>query len=99
MIPTTCPRAWRPRASRRHADCGRAVTIPERMNVDDRLLHETRVRMRWAVIAVAAGLLLLSPAALARAGPRPTVNEETVGLVDIHRGFPSDVVAAVINGL
>jgi hypothetical protein len=68
------------------------------MTADDRLLYETRVRMRWAVVAVAAGLLLLVAAALALTGPRTTVNEETVGLVYIHKRFPIDVIAAVING-
>jgi hypothetical protein len=68
------------------------------MSADDRLLYEARVRMRWAVVTGAAGVLILIAAALALTGAHTSVNEETLGLVYVHKRFPLDVIAAVVNG-
>ena len=64
---------------------------------DDRLLYETRVRMRWAIVSGAAGLLILVAAAIALTGPHTSINEETLGLVYVHKRFPLDIIAAVVN--
>lgn len=55
--------------------------------------------MRWAVVAAAAGVLLLVAAAIALTGAHTSVNEETLGLVYVHKRFPLDIISSVVNGL
>jgi hypothetical protein len=69
------------------------------MTADEQLLYESRVKMRHAVIAALAGILLVAAAALQLAGPQSKVNELTVGLITAHKRFPLDVIGAVFNGL
>jgi hypothetical protein len=69
------------------------------MSRDDRLLFEARVRMRQAVIAGAAGALLLIAAVIQIAGPHANVNELTLGLITEHKRFPLDIIANVVEGI
>jgi hypothetical protein len=69
------------------------------MTVDEQLLYESRVRMRQAVIAALAGILLVGAAALQLTGPHTKVNELTLDLITAHKRFPIDVIGAVINGI
>jgi hypothetical protein len=69
------------------------------MTVDEQLLYESRVRMRQAVIAALAGILLVAAAALQLTGPHTKVDELTLDLITAHRRFPIDVIGAVINGI
>jgi hypothetical protein len=69
------------------------------MTVDEQLLYESRVRMRQAVIAALAGILLVGAAALQLTGPHTKVDELTLDLITAHKRFPIDVIGAVINGI
>ncbi|MGI8429543.1 MAG: hypothetical protein ACR2OB_09630 [Solirubrobacteraceae bacterium] len=69
------------------------------MTVDDRLLYETRVRPRQAVVAGLAGTMLVVAAIIQLSGPHTTIDELTLDLITAHRRFPLDVVGAVINAL
>jgi hypothetical protein len=69
------------------------------MTADEQLLYESRVKMRQALIAAVAGILLVAAAALQLAGPQSKVSELTIGLITEHKRFPLDVIGAVVNGL
>jgi hypothetical protein len=69
------------------------------MTADEQLLYESRVRMRQAVIAALAGILLVGAAALQLTGPHTKVNELTLDLITAHKRFPIDVIGSVINGI
>ncbi|MEA2158842.1 MAG: hypothetical protein QOD66_1222 [Solirubrobacteraceae bacterium] len=69
------------------------------MTVDEQLLYESRVRMRQAVIAALAGILLVGAAALQLSGPHTKVDELTLDLITAHKRFPIDVIGAAINGV
>jgi hypothetical protein len=69
------------------------------MTADEQLLYESRVKMRQALIAAVAGILLVTAAAMQLAGPQSKVNELTLGLITEHKRFPLDVIGAVVNGL
>jgi hypothetical protein len=69
------------------------------INVDDQLLYESRVRMRQAVIAGLAAILLVAAAALQLSGVHTKVDELTLDLITAHKRFPIDVIGAVLNGL
>ncbi len=68
------------------------------MTADEQLLYESRVRMRQAVIAALAGILLVGAAAIQLSGPHTKVNELTLDLITAHKRYPIDVIGAVING-
>lgn len=68
------------------------------MSVDQQLLYESRVRMRMAVVAALAGILLVAAAAIQLTGLHTKVDELTLDLITAHKRFPIDVVGAVING-
>lgn len=67
--------------------------------INDRLAYESRVGVRQAVVAVAAGVLLIVAAALQLAGPHANVSELTLGLIIEHKRFALDLVGAVLEGL
>ena len=66
---------------------------------DDRLLYETRWRMRIAVAAIGGGLLLLVASLLQLVGPHSNVNELTIGLIEEHKRFPLDLIANVVQAV
>ena len=69
------------------------------MGVTEQLAYETRVRPRQAVIAgAAAALLLLSPL-MGLAGIHTKVDELTLDLITIHKRYPLDLIAAVIQAI
>ncbi len=65
----------------------------------DRLSYEARVRPRQAIVAVAAGVLLVLAAVLQLSGPHANVSELTLGLITEHKRFGLDLIGAVIEGL
>ncbi len=67
------------------------------MTTDDRLIYEARVRMRQAVVAGLAGVLLVVAAVMELTGPHTSINELTLGLITVHKRFPLDLIGAVIN--
>lgn len=69
------------------------------VTANDRLAYESRVRLRQAIVAGAAGVLLIVAAALQLAGPHASVSELTLGLIVEHKRFALDLVGAVIEGL
>jgi hypothetical protein len=62
------------------------------------LQYESRVRPRQAILAVAAGVLLIGSAALQLAGPHTDVAEITLGLITEKKRVALDLVGAVIQG-
>ncbi len=69
------------------------------MSVEERLEYEKRVRMRQAVIAGLAGVLIVAAAIVQVTGPQAAVNELTLGLIYSHKRVPRDQIGAVINML
>jgi hypothetical protein len=69
------------------------------MNADDRLLYEARVRPRYALLAGAAGALLVVASILQVTGPHTKIDELTLDLILAHKRYPTDLIASVINGL
>ena len=67
------------------------------MSVDDRLLYESRVRVRQTTVAVLAAVLLVVAALIQVTGPHAKVNELTLDLITVHKRFPRDVIGAAIN--
>ena len=67
------------------------------VSVTERLSYERRVRPRNAVIAGAAGVLLIVSAALQLAGPHTNVSEITLGLITEHKRFALDLTGAVVQ--
>jgi hypothetical protein len=69
------------------------------MNADEQLLYEARVRNRQAVVAVLAGILMVTAAAISLAGPHTKVDELTLDLITANKRFPLDLIAAAVNGV
>ena len=69
------------------------------MTTEELLAYETRVRPRQAGIAAAAALLLLLAPLVGLAGTRTKVDELTLDLLTIHRRFPLDLIAAVVQAI
>jgi hypothetical protein len=67
------------------------------MSVDELLRYEASVRMRQAGIAVAAAVLLFAAPVIGLTGIHTSVDELTLDLLTIHKRFPLDLVAAVIQ--
>ncbi len=65
----------------------------------DTLAYEARVLPRQAIIAGAAGVLLLLSAILQFTGPHTSINELTLGLIYANKRHVTDIIAAVLNGL
>jgi hypothetical protein len=63
------------------------------------LSYEARVRPRQAIVAAAAGILLIASAAVQLAGPHANVAELTLGLLTEHKRFALDLIGAVIQGI
>jgi hypothetical protein len=69
------------------------------MTVDDRLLYEARTRTRYAVMAAAAGVLLVLASVVLLTGPHSKVSEATIFLIYSHKRVPRDVIGSVIDGV
>jgi hypothetical protein len=68
------------------------------MDAEANLSYESRVRLRYAVVATAAGLLVIISSVLQLAGPHPVVNELTLALINANKRSAQDIVGAVLNG-
>lgn len=68
------------------------------MTPDDRLLYETRVRPRQAIIAGLAAVLLVAAAVVQVIGPQSKVTELTVQLLLIDKRFPLDIIGSLLQG-
>jgi hypothetical protein len=69
------------------------------MSVNEQLQYEARMRPRYAVAAGAAAVLLIAGAAIQQLGPKTKVTELTVELITAHKGFSTDVIAAIVNAI
>ncbi len=67
------------------------------MSVEDVLQYEARVRMRQAILAIVAAVLLLASPIMELAGLHPKVNELTLTLIAINQRFPLDLIAALVQ--
>jgi hypothetical protein len=63
------------------------------------LAYEARVRPRQAIVAAAAGVLLVVSAGIQLAGPHANVAELTLGLLIEHKRFTLDLIGAVVQGI
>jgi hypothetical protein len=77
----------------------RRLAYGARMNPDQQLRYEARVRSRQAMVAGLAGVLLVLAAALQLGGPHTKVDELTIDLIVANKRFPLDLIAAIVNGL
>jgi hypothetical protein len=68
------------------------------VSATERLSYERRVRPRQALVAGAAGVLLVVSAVLQLAGPHTNVSEITLGLITEKKRFGLDLTGAVIQG-
>lgn len=69
------------------------------VSTTERLSYERRVRPRQAIVAGAAGVLLVVSAVLQLAGPHTNVSEITLGLITEHKRFALDLIGAIIQGV
>lgn len=67
------------------------------VSVTETLSYERRVRPRQAIIAGAAGVLLIVSAVLQLTGPHTNVSEITLGLLIEHKRFALDLIGAVLQ--
>jgi hypothetical protein len=74
-----------------------AGTAP--MDVDERLLYESRQRPRQAVLATVAGLALIAGAVCQLVGPHTKINELTLNLIFANKRVGLDVVAVILNSI
>jgi hypothetical protein len=69
------------------------------MSPDAQLLYETRVRNRQVAVAATAGVLVLLASVMTFLGPQAKVSEATLELIFLHKRFPLDLIASVINAV
>jgi hypothetical protein len=69
------------------------------MNAAEQVQYETRVRMRYAVIAFFAALLLVGSQLIQLSGPHTHVDELTLDLITVNRRFPIDLIGATVNAI
>ena len=69
------------------------------MNAEAQLAYEARVRNRQAIVAIAAGVLLVAASAVQLGGAHTKVDELTIDLIVANKRFPLDLIASVLNGL
>ena len=67
------------------------------VSAGEQVQYESGVRMRYAVIALVAAVLLVVQAVIQYTGPQPTVSELTLDLITVHRRFPIDVIGSVLD--
>lgn len=69
------------------------------MSPEEIVARESRLRPRFAGLAVLAGVCLIIGAVLQLGGPHTKVDELTVDLLTANKRFPLDLIAAVVNGI
>ena len=67
------------------------------MNSTEQVTYESQVRLRYAVISIIAGLLLVVSAIIQLSGPHTNVDELTLDLITAHKRFPLDLIGAAID--
>jgi uncharacterized membrane protein len=67
------------------------------MNAAQQLEYEARVRNRYALVAVIAGVLVLASSVTGLVGPQSRVSETTLALVFAHKRAALDIAGSVIN--
>ncbi len=67
------------------------------MNATEQLQYEASTRMRYAVIAFIAALLLVGQQLIQLSGPHTSVDELTLDLITAHKRFPIDLIGAIVN--
>jgi hypothetical protein len=69
------------------------------MSADERLLYESRVRMRQALLAGVTALLLIVGSLLQVLGPTAKVSEATLGLITVNKRVPLDQIGSAVTML
>jgi hypothetical protein len=67
------------------------------MSVEERLAYERRVGVRQAVIAGAAGILLVAAVAIQLGGAHAKVDEQTLGLITENKRIARDLIGAGLD--
>src|ERR1700756_5000894 len=65
----------------------------------DQLAYESRVKLRQALLAAAAGILLVAAAAVQITGIHTKVDELTLDLITEHKRFPLDLIGAIVSAV
>ena len=66
------------------------------MDTQQRLEYEARVRTRQAVLAGAAGILLMLAVVIQIGGPHVSISEKTLGLITEHKRFTRDLIGSIV---
>jgi hypothetical protein len=69
------------------------------MTVEQQVSYETSVRMRQAVIAGVASVLIIVSAFITLSGTHTNVDELTLDLITAHKRFPLDLIGYVVDGV
>ena len=69
------------------------------MNAAEQVQYESQVRMRYAVIAFLAALLIVGSQLIQLSGTHTNVDELTLDLITVHKRFPIDLLGAIVNSL
>jgi hypothetical protein len=75
------------------------MSIPMSAAVNEQVAYESRVKLRYGVVAAIAGLFLVIAAVTGLAGPHSSVNEATIGLISVHKRAGLDLLGAIARGL
>src|SRR5579871_4961240 len=67
------------------------------MSAAEQVEYESRVRMRYAVIAFVAALLIVGSQLIQLSGPHTDVDELTLDLITAHKRFPIDLIAGIVQ--
>jgi hypothetical protein len=67
------------------------------MSAAEQVQYESQVRMRYAIIAFAAALLIVGSQLIQLSGPHTSVDELTLDLLTAHKRFPIDLIGAVVD--
>jgi hypothetical protein len=66
-------------------------------NPVEQVAYESRVRMRYAVIAFLAALLIVGSQLIQLSGTHVDVDELTLDLITVNKRFPLDLIGAIVN--
>lgn len=67
------------------------------MNGSEQVQYESRVRMRYAVVAFVAAILIVGSQFIQLTGAHTNVDELTLDLLVAHKRFPIDLIGAIID--
>ena len=67
--------------------------------VSDQVQYESSVRLRWAIVAFAAAILLVASQLIQLSGAQPPVSESTVSLITYNSRGTIDIIGSIVDML